>query len=276
MDITWDFTLHLPADVDFLKTMSFVAVFTMAVLIICLAARIFLGKDSGLKSCIVTALGIVMLYAIAVLIYTFSPRDFTRYLNQLPIGSFTQMEDGQKVLVLNTFQALPFPALCRQLLRVLVLALTINALDGYTPPKVKGLGWFLWRIFSFCLAIFINFMIYWVAGEFLPFEDYPYPPMIILGILVFCLGMGIMDYILVLLLLEVNPVFIVLYGFFFNDKIGKRITRSVGATIIVYCFMRVVEALGYGFLKISPGNLSAYFPFALCMFLLWLLTSRKL
>lgn len=276
MDITLDLTLHLPGDVSFLKTMSFVAVFTLAVLIICLIARLLLGKNSGLKRSIVGALGIIMLYAICVVVYTFSPKDFTRYLNYLPMGYFTTMEDGQKVLVLNTFKELPFPLLCRQILRVLVLALTINMLNGYTYPKVKGLGWLLWRIFSFVLAVAINFVIYRVAEMLLPFKDLPYAPMIALGILCFCLGMGILDYFLVLLLMEVNPVFIALYGFFFNHKFGKQLTRSVGTTAIVYCFMRVVEALGYGYLLISPGNLSSYIPFMLCMTILWLLTSRKM
>lgn len=276
MDIIWDFTLHLPGDVTFLKTMGFVMVFSMAVLIICLIARFLLGKDSGLKRCIVAALGILMLYGICVVIYTYSPRDFTHYLNQLPIGYFTTLDDGQKVLVLNTFRELPFPTLCGQVLRIFILALTINLLNGYTFPKVKGLGWLLWRVFSFVCAIGINYVIYRLIDMIAPFLLLDYVPMILLSILCFCFGMGVLNYFLVLLLVEVNPVFISLYGFFFAGKFGKQLSRAIGTTVIVIGFMLMVEKLGYGILPVSPADLSSYIPFAVSMFFLWLLTARKL
>lgn len=276
MDITWDITLHLPDDITFLRTMSFVLVFSAAVLITCLLARFTLGKDSSLKHAICSALAILMLYAMCVVVYTFSPKDFTHYLNRLPLGGFMELDDGQKVFVLNTLRGLNAPQMCYQLLRIFMLSLMINMLGSFTPDKLKGLGWLVYRVFTLVCAIGINYVLYKLIDALVPFVLKSYWPMIILSILAFSFSMGFLKFLLAMLMTEVNPVFGSFYTFFFTNKFGKNFSRAVGTTIVVALFMVVMEHLGYGILRVSPADLKAYVPFTLSMFFLWIIVGRSL
>lgn len=276
MDINLGFTVHLPADVSFLKTMSFVLVFSLAVFLICLLAKLLLGKDSSLKFAINSALSMIMLYTMCIVIYSLSPRDFSHYLNRMAMGSFGVSEDGEKVFVLNTLRGLELPALSYQVLRIFLLAWMINYLSTITPANLKFLGWVLWRLFMLLVAVIINYAFYKLVDMFVPFVFKQYAPMIVLGILLFSYALGFIKYLVGAVLTIVNPVFIAFYVFFFTTKSGKHISRAVGSTIVLCILVGVFETLGYGVLPIGPAVLDAYIPFGLSMFILWIIVGRVL
>lgn len=276
MDIKWDLILSLPGDVSFLRTMYFVFAFSTATLIITGLARLFLKKDSSLKNAITSALAIIMLYSLAVCIYALSPRDFSHYLNQLPMGHFTVNDEGQKIFLLNTLQGLSFPALCHQLLRIFLLAVMINWLGTITPANLKGLGWTIFRMFTLGCAIFMNYALVKIIDMFMPFVFQSYAPMIILSILAFSFGMGLFKFLVAMVLTVVNPLFLAFYGFFFNSKFGKCLSRSIGTTVVIVILVHVFQWLGYGILPVGSAQMSSYLPFFLSMFLLWSIVGRKM
>ena len=100
--------------------------------------------------------------------------------------------------------------------------------------------------------------------------------MILLGILCFSFILGFLKFLLTLLLTAVNPVFGGFYAFFFSNKLGKSMSRAIGSTIVVALMVVVFEHLGYGTLLIGAAQLDAYIPFALSMFILWILIGRIL
>lgn len=276
MDINLGFSVRLPADISFLKTMSFVLVFSLAVFLICLLAKFLLGKESSLKISINSALSMILLYAMCIVIYCFSPRDFSAYLNRLAMGSFEVNEAGQKVFILNSLRGLELPALCYQILRIFLLAWMINILNSFTPKNLKLLGWLLWRLGCLLVAIGINYMLYKFIDIFMPIVFRQYAPMILLGILVFSFALGFIKFLVGAVLTIVNPVFVAFYAFFFTSKSGKHISRAVGSTIVISIVVLVIEKMGYGVLPINPSALLSYIPFCISMFLLWLCVSRVL
>lgn len=274
--IKWDIVLTLPNDVTFLKTMGFILTFSIATFMICLLARLILGKDSSLKFALTSALGMIMLYAMCVVIYIFSPRDFTYYLNQLPIGTFLTNAEGQQVFEFNTIRNLELPELCYQLLRIYVLAVMINLLGAITPDKLKLLGWILFRLFMLGMAIVLNYAVFKVVDMFLPFLVESYAPLILLSFLAISFILGFLKFLVALVLTAVNPIFGGFYAFFFKNKFGKTLSRAIGSTLVIGALLVVFESLGYTSLPIGPEALSSYIPFTVCMFLLWVLVGRVL
>lgn len=270
-----DITAYFHGDITILKTMIFVIVFSLAVILICFVLWHMLGRNSGLKNAISAALAIFMLYGICAVVYSCFPENVSHYLKQLPLGCFTTLEEGRDVLVLNTFRELPFPALCRQVLRLLILALSINLLCNYNTPHARGFVWLLRQILGFLCAVVISCVIYLLFERISAFPMAEYVPLIMLSILCFCFCTGLLNYFLVLLLIKVNPVFIALYGFFFTRKFGKRITQAIETTGIFIGLLLILEKLGFGVLPLSPTGLGSCILITMSMFLLWLVTARK-
>lgn len=276
MDINLGFTVHLPADVTFLKTMTFVVVFSIGMFILALLARILLGKNSSLKFALSSGLSMIMLYAMCVIIFCFSPKDFTNYLNQLALGTFGVTENGDKVFALNSLRYHDLPELCYYILRIYLLAVMINMLGSYTPDKLKLLGWIVFRLFCLGVAIGLNYAVYKVIDMFMPFVFKQYAPMILLTILAFSFCMGFIKFLLGLLLTAVNPIFGAFYAFFFTNKFGKNMSRAIGSTLVICLMVLVFEHLGYSVIPIGPEALSSYIPFAISMFILWIIVGRVL
>lgn len=276
MDINLGFTVHLPSDITFLKTMTFVCVFSVAMFLIALLARLLLGKESSLKYSLSSALSIIMLYALCIVIYTFSPRDFTHYLNQLGLGVFSETTEGEKVFALITMQGLDLPGLCLRLLRIFMLAVLINLITSYTPQNLKLLGWILFRLFSLGAAIGINYALCKVIDMFIPFIFKSYTPMILLTILAFSFSLGFIKFLLGFVLTKINPLFGAFYAFFFANKFGKSMSRAVGSTIVIACLVFIFEKLGYAVIPVSAAVLTSYIPFGICMFILWIIVGRVL
>ena len=273
MDMKLDIVVSLPADIDFLKIMSFTMVFSLAMLLISLLARFTLGKDSGLKTSITSALGIIMLYSICIVIYCFSPRDFSGYLNKLPIGGFTQ-NDGKKIFIFNSIQGLTLPELSYQILRIYLLSVMVTLLGRVNPKDMKTLGWVVVRIAMFGVAILLNYGLVRLIDTFTPVLFRGYAPLILLAILAFTVLFGFLKFLMGMLFQKPNAVYGTFFDFYAKNSIGKCLGCAVGSTVLVCALIIVFKKLGYGVIPISPEALYSYVPFAVCMFLLWLIIGR--
>ncbi|MBE6923260.1 MAG: hypothetical protein E7465_08830 [Ruminococcaceae bacterium] len=271
-----NFDIELPTDLSFLETSSFLLLFSLAILLISLLARLFLGKESSLRTSMVCGLSMIMMYAICTVIYTFSPRDFTVYLNHLPLGVFGFNDAGEKVLVLNTFQQLDFPELCHQIMRIFLLAFLVNQINNFTPGSLKLTGWILFHIFSLVLGIGLYYILDQVIDTYLPFIYSEYTPLILLSLLCFSFLMGLLKLLFGALMATVNPLLAALYTFFFTQKTGKTVSRAIGSTLVIMIFTFTLDYLGYGVIPVGAEALTTYVPVALCMFLLWVLVGRIL
>ena len=271
-----NFDIEVPTDLSFLSTSSFLLMFSLAIFFIALLARLFLGKESSLRTSMSCGLSMIMMYAICTVIYTFSPKDFRYYLNHLPLGVFGFNDAGQKALALNTFQNLELPELCHQVLRIFLLAFLVNQLNNFTPKKLKLPGWILYNLFSLFIGIGLYYMLDRIIGMFFPFVYSEYAPLILLSLLIIAFFGGLIKVILAALMATVSPLVAALYAFFFDSRIGKTVSKAIGSTFVIMVFSFTLDYLGYGVIPVDTASLAAYVPFAVCMFLLWVLVGRIL
>lgn len=253
----------------------YIFIFSLAVLCITLVARLLLGKDSSLKHALVSSLGIIMLYALCVIVYTFDPAGLKKYLAPLPFVFFIEDE-----ITLFNFATADFPNICMQLLSMVILAFLVNQINSYTPPNLKPLGWLLHRSFCVCLAFFGHYLVHRImeklVDKVLPDQVLEFAPMILLGILIFMFLLGFIKFLIGLVLTVANPLFGGIYTFFFANKVGKNLSRSLGTTATLTVFVFALHRLGYHAFPISPEALDRYFPFAICVMILWVIIGHKL
>lgn len=264
MQFLLDLDKIIPADVDIISTLLFIGVFGLAVMLAGILIRLLIGKNSGLNQALSSALGILLIYVVTVLIYTFNPGDLSKYLSPLPFVAFS----GEK-LVLFSFLQGSFSDICRELLSMVILAFLANLIDTLIPEGKKMLSWFLLRLLTVLGAMALQYITNLLFETYIPGILNSYAPMILFCVLVFMLLLGIAKVILGIFLTVVNPILGALYTFFFSSKIGKQLSKAFLSTILLTAFVITLEYLGYGVIAISVSALQSYIPTLAIIFILW-------
>ena len=271
--MTFDFGKFLTEKLHIPGSYVFPIVFCLAVLCIAGLIRLVFGKKSGLRNAVVSALGVIMLYCVCILIYTFRPAGLSRFLTPLPYVSF-----GKRELVVLSFSGAAFPVLCQQLLSMLMLTFLVNLINSFTPKKAGVLGWLALRLGYILAAIIAHYLLYWILYKLFGSQTggvlQQYAPVILLSILGFMFLLGFLKFVVGIFLTIANPVLGGLYAFFFANKIGKSISRAIGSTAALTIFAVLLNRLGYSRLPIDAASLPRYIPFCLCVMLLWAILGR--
>ena len=89
-----DLAAFLPAEVNLFSMLKFILFFAAATVLIGLVGRFALGKRSGLNHAVSSAMGILFIYAVTIVIYTFNPYELSRFLSPLPFVTFSGNESG--------------------------------------------------------------------------------------------------------------------------------------------------------------------------------------
>lgn len=264
-------TSYIPAEVDLLAMLKFLALFSFGALFIGLLGRVVLGQRSNLNHAVSSAMGILFLYALAIVIYTFDPADLAKYLAPLPFAAFSG-----ETLYLFSFTALDFTAICSQVLSMVILAFLVNLLDTFIPKGKKILGWYLWRFVSVILSIVLHIAASWAITTYLPDTLVIYAPIILLGILVVMLMLGLLKALLGLVLTITNPILGALYTFFFANSIGKQLSKAVLTTVLLCAVVYALEYFGYAAIDIGATALGNYVPLLFVLLVLWYLIGHVL
>ena len=261
-----DFNIQniIPAELDIISALLFIGIFGVAVMIAGILIRLLIGKNSGLNQALSSALGILLIYVVTVLVYTFNPGDLSKYLSPLPYVTFS----GDK-LVLFSFLSGNFPAICAELLSMVVLAFLANLIDTIFPDGKRMLSWFILRLVTVLGAMTLHYFINLLFETYIPGILDGYAPMILFCILAGMLLLGVLKVILGVFLTVVNPVIGALYAFFFSSKIGKQLSKAVFSAILLTAFVAVLEYLGFGVIQISVSALQSYVPALAIVFILW-------
>lgn len=264
-------TDYIPADLDLISTLKFIGIFAGVMLLIGLLGRAIQGKRSSLNHAVSSAMGILCIYAVTIVVYTFNPYGLSRFLAPLPFVSF----DGE-VLRLFAFTAAELPAICSQVLSMIILSFLVNLLDTFIPKGKNLVGWYLLRFLTVLLSMVLHFIVSWAFNAFLPGVLVTYAPTILLGILIVMLALGVLNVLLGLVLAVVNPIFGALYAFFFSNKVGKQVSKAVLTTLILCAVMYALEYFGFAAISISAAALQAYIPTILVLLILWYLIGHVL
>lgn len=262
---------YMPAQVDFVTAAQFLLYFTAASLILGVLGRIVLGKRSSLNHSLSAVMAILFVYAVTVVVYTFKPWNLEALLSPLPFATFS----GEYLIILPITDT-QFPALCAQILSMIILAFLVNLLDTFIPQGENLLAWLLLRLVMIVGSMLLHYCVCWAFRTYLPDVLVTYAPMILLGVLVFMLLSGVINLIFSLLIIMTDPFMGAMYTFFFSNIIGKQVTKAIFTSLILCAVFYVLELFGYTVISITAAALLAYIPLALVLLVLWYLIGHVL
>ena len=262
---------QLPAELNLVSTLKFVGIFAFAVLFVGLLARVVIGKKSSLNHSISAAMGILCIYAVSIMVYTFNPYGLSKYLSPLPFVTFQE-----HTLRIFSFQTADLLMICREVLSMVILAFLVNLMDTFIPKGKKMISWYIYRFLGVTLSMTAHYFVTWAFNTYLPGTLAAYAPTILLGILIAMMVVGLLNVILSVVLTVVNPIIGALYAFFFSNLFGKQITKAVVTTGICCAVIYSLNYLGYSLIGISAAALMAYIPTVLILLVLWYIIGHML
>lgn len=262
---------YIPRKLDFISVAEFMLYFIAASLILSVLGRIFLGKRSSLNHSLSSVMGILFIYAATVIIYTFKPWNLEILLSPLPFVTFS----GDYLILLPITDS-QFPALCTEILSLVILSFLVNLVDTYLPKGNNVISWYLMRFITIALSMMLHLLVCWAFETYLPDVLVKYAPTALLSVLIFMLLSGALNLILGLVIATANPFMGAMYTFFFSTVIGKQVSKAVFSTAIVTGVFFLVDWFGYTVIAVSAAALLTYIPLGLVLLVLWYLIGHIL
>lgn len=262
---------YLPTEIDLVNAAQFMLFFAAGVLILSVLSRVVLGKRSSLNHSLSSAIGILFIYAVTIVVYTFKPWNLELLLSPLPFVSFS----GQFLVIFPIADA-QFPALCSQLLSLVILAFLVNLIDTFLPKGDNPITWFVLRLLTVVVSMILNLAARWAFQTYLPGVLVTYAPSILLVLLVVLMLSGVLNLILGLVISMTNPFLGAMYTFFFSNIVGKQLSKAVFSCAILCAIVYLLEHFGYTVICITAAALMAYIPLAIILLVLWYLVGHVL
>ena len=261
----------IPSQVDLLTMLKFIGIFAAASLLISLLGRVIFGKRSSLNHALSSAMGIFFILVISTVVYVFDPRSLAQYLSPLPYVAFS----GDYLVVFPLLSA-DFAHVCDEVLSMIILAFLVNLIDTLIPKGKGVIGWYVLRFISIVLAMGLLYAVTWASNAFLPGFLVTYAPVLLLIILFLAVFMGLLNVILGVVLITLNPIFGALCTFFFSSLVGKQLTKAIFTTLVLTAVVAALNYFGTTLLCIAGVALAAYIPLLIVLLVLWYLIGHLL
>lgn len=265
-NVIWHAKSYLPVELDIVSAAKFMLYFSAISLILGVLGRLVLGKRSSLNHSVSSAMGILFIYALTIAIYTFRPWHLEALLSPLPFATFSR-----DYLIILPITDVQFPALCTQVLSMIVLAFLVNLVDTLIPKGSGIFSWLFLRLATMAICMGLHLVVHWAFRTYLPNVLVTYAPMILLLILCICLLSGVVNLILGMVIAVANPFLGAMYTFFFSNIVGKQVSKAVFTSVILCAVMYLLDVFGYTVICISAAALLTYIPVALLLLILWYL-----
>lgn len=262
---------YIPTQVDLIDAAQFILYFVVASLVLSVLGRVMLGKRSSLNSSLSSVMGILFIYAVTIVVYTFKPWDLVALLSPLPFVTFTG-----EYLIIFPLTGAQLPELCSELLSLVILAFLVNLSDVILPRGENLVSWFLMRLLGVVTSMALHLLAQWALNTFLPGVVAAYAPTILLFLLGFMLLSGIINFLLGLVIAVSNPFLGAMYTFFFSNIIGKQLSKAVFTSAILCTIVFLLEYFGYTIICISATALIAYIPLVVVLLVLWYIIGHLL
>lgn len=262
---------YLPAEIDLVGTTQFMLYFAAASLVLGVLSRVVLGKRSSLNHSLSSAMGILFIYAATIVVYTFKPWNLEIFLSPLPFVTFSE-----EYLILFPITDARFPALCSQVLSLIILSFLVNLLDTITPKGNNPISWYLMRFATILACMAAHLAVTWAFRTYLPEVLVTYAPAVLLFLLAFMILSGVLNLILGLVIAVTSPFLGAMYTFFFSNVIGKQLSKAVFTSGIICVLFFLMDYLGYTVISITAASLLTYIPLGIALLLLWYLIGHIL
>lgn len=234
------------------------------------AGRFMFGKKSAFSHAVSSAIGIVFIYAAAVVVYSCFPQ-FKVYIPPLPYAQFNSTS-----LVLFSFQESHYTLICSQVLNMIILAFLANLLDNGIPASKNIFLWLLSKCAAVAGAIALQLLVNWLLGKCLPQGLLTYAPTILLGVLILLVLVGALKLLVGAVLSTFHPLIGAFYTFFFATVVGRAVTKAILTTGILTGAVLALNYVGCTVVSIASAALIAYLPFLILLALVWYLINRSL
>ena len=254
-----------------ISIIKYIGIAIAGCLMICLIFRLIFGKNSALNRAIGVAFGILSIYILTAIIYTFNPENLSKYLVPLPFVKFSG-----DYLYLFSFTDSEFSLVCSQIVSMVILVLLYNLADSVLPEGKSIIGWFFLRFLTIVVAMIIHYYVTTLTQSFLPALLVTYGPTILLVSLAASVLIGGLGLFAGLVLTVINPVFGILGTFFFSNKFGKQISKAMLTTALLCAPVAVCDHFGLHIICISAKALPSYIPILALLLALWYLIRKKL
>ncbi len=262
---------YLPSEIDFMAVAQFLLYFSAASLVLGGISRVVLGKRSSLSHALSSVMAVLFIYTVTVVLYTFKPWNLDILLSPLPFVTFSD-----HYLIVHPITDLAFPALCTQLLSLLILSFLINLVDTLIPEGEGIVSWLLLRLITILGSFALHLLVSWAFRTYLPDALVTYAPAVLLGILLILLASGVISLILGLVIAITSPFLGAMYTFFFSNIVGKQISKAMFTGGIICGILWLLEHFGLVVILITPAALLTYIPLALVLLVLWFLIGHIL
>ena len=262
---------YIPAEIDLLSSVKFIGIVAVGILVLGFLGRITMGKRSDLNHAVSSAVGILFIYGLTVVIYSFGVTLLERFLSPLPFVSIS----GDYLTLLD-FRGSEITDICYHILSMVILAFLINLLDTLIPKGENVFIWYLLRFTTGLLSMVLHAIVSWALATYLPDVLVTYAPILLLAVLALMLLLGLLKLILGVALTAVNPILGAIYAFFFSHMIGKQVSKAVLTTLLLSVLVFVLNELGYTVICIASAVLTAYIPLVIVLLILWYLVGHLL
>jgi len=263
-------TSLIPAEISLGSMIKFIAFLVCILMIAGLIFRLLLGRNSALNKALCAGIGVLCIYVMTVIVYTFSPGNLEEYLAPLPFVKFSGA-----YIYLMPLSDVAFSSICAEILSMVILVLLYNLADSLLPDGESLITWFVLRFLTIVAAMGAHYFVTSVTQSFLPELLVAYGPTILLVCLIASLLVGVVGAILGLLLTVLNPIFGILFTFFFSNKFGKQLSKAMLTTSVLTALVLFLNRFGYSVISISPAALLSYIPLLAVLLGCWCLIGRK-
>ena len=258
----------IPKDFDYQNFFIALGVLSAFIFLLGLVGRFVCGKKSVVHGSVSSVIGILFVYALAVVIHSTGLK-LNFMLSPLPFISL----DGD-VLHFFSFAGVNYVVICGELLDMVILAFAVNVIDRWRPVGKRLFGWFFFRALSVALGAVTFTLIMGVLNHFLPEGLLTWAPVILLGILLLSLALGALKLLVGALIATVNPMLAVLYTFFFASVLGKMVTKAILSTLVMSAIVYALNYFGIFSIFIGTGVLIAYIPLLVALLILWFIIGK--
>lgn len=249
----------------FLKT---AAVLGLGSLLLGTVGRVAFGKKSGFSHAVSSAIGILFVYAAAVVIYS-AFAELKDFLPPLPYANFQDTS-----LVLFSFSGSHYTLICTQVLSMVILAFLANLLDSIIPKCKNIILWLLCKCLTIVGAIALQLLVNWLLAKYIHQGLATYAPTILLGLMILLLLVGALKIIVGALLSTVHPLVGAFYTFFFATFVGKALSKAILTAGILTAIVVALDYVGCTAISIASAALIAYIPLLVALALVWYAVNR--
>lgn len=246
--------------------LRFLLFFAGGCLLLSLLGYLLFGRKSWLNQAFSAAIGILFIYVVTVIVYTFNPAGLAKFLTPLPFVHFS----GEQLQIF-TYRNQAWSAISAEVVSMIVLAFLVNILTSFMPEGSGVIRWYVYRLLTVLLSMVLHYIACWLIGLYLPGVLVTYASLILLGLLAAALLLGLLKLILGLVLTVTNPIIGAIYSFFFANKIGKQLTKALFSTAMLCGVVYLLERFGTLTIPISVSALGSYIPLIAELLILWYL-----